>query len=360
MKYHNHKKIGIITFHWGTNYGGVLQAFALQTFLRKENRDVEIINYAPLTFRDSFIKILAKNPKSTFSNIIMYFKECKFKKFRKKHLYLTNRYYSLKELKDSPPKMDVYICGSDQIWNPYIANNYGEPYFLDFGHKTVKRIAYAVSFGCSEYPDDIMKTKKNLIANFDSISVREQSGVTILNKNGFNDVRLLPDPTLLLDKMDFISILPQKPKNKDFYYFYILQENQKLIHRFFAKFKKEKNVEAINSESIKYSTMSIEDWLYHIKNAEFVVTNSFHGVVFSILFEKKFIAIPIEGKLNGMNDRLYTLLDRFRLRYRLLEEYDENKFNEILDTRINWEEISKIKEDIKLEALDYFNISLTC
>lgn len=351
-------RIGIITFHWGTNYGGVLQAFALQQFLKKEGHDVKIINYAPYSFGDSFFKCFTKKPRTSFLNVISYFKEKHFVKFRKRNLNTTERYYSLAELQNNPPQMDAYISGSDQVWNPYVAEGYGKPYYLNFGSANIKRIAYAVSLGCSEYPENIMKGIKRDIDRFDAISVREKTGLEILNKYGFSNIKLLPDPTLLLQKEDFFSIIQEDKQVNDFCFFYILQENQKLIHQVYSDIKKKKEIEAINSKRMKNATMSIEDWLKNIKEAEFVITNSFHGIVFSILFEKKFVAIPVEGKLEGMNDRLYTLLDKFNLRSQLLEIYDSKILEEKLNANINWHQIAQVKEDLKKEAIEFFNENL--
>ncbi len=348
-------KIGIMTFHWGTNYGGVLQAYALQQFLKKNvpSGEVSIINYVPKTHSESFLKcVVTKNFKSIPGNLITYFKEKKFLDFRKKHLSTTKRYYTLSELKSNYTDMDVYICGSDQVWNPYIIDTYGLPYFLPFGKETTKRISYAVSFGCMEYPSNKMAVIKPLIKQFNAISVRENTGVSILKNEGFDNVELMPDPTLLFEKKDLEIITPAEDFTEDFVFSYSLQNDQILINKVNKYFKK--SMKMINTRDIKYAFLGIEDWLHNIKYAKFIITNSFHGVVFSILFQKQFVVIPIEGTLSGMNDRIYTLLNRFNLRSRLLETYNEERLEEIISTPVDWKEVADTQENLKKEAYNFF------
>jgi len=163
-------KIGIVTFHWGTNYGGVLQSFALQTFLERRGFEVQIINFAPLTFRDSFLRSFrARKLKTVFSNIKNYIKEKNIDKFRKGNLNLTARYFSLDEVKENTLSFDCLITGSDQIWNPYGIQTHGLVYFLPFGGDYTKKMSYAASFGCVNYPKDVMKKIKPLIENFSNV-----------------------------------------------------------------------------------------------------------------------------------------------------------------------------------------------
>lgn len=350
-------KIGIMTFHWGTNYGGVLQAYALQQFLKKNvpSGEVSIINYVPKTHSESFIKcVVTKNFKSIPGNLITYFKEKKFVDFRKKHLSTTERYYTLSELKSKYTDMDFYICGSDQVWNPYIIDSYGLPYFLPFGKKTTKRVSYAVSFGCTDYPSNKMDIIKPLIQEFNAISVRENTGVSILQNAGFDNVELMPDPTLLFEKKDLENITPAPTEDftDEFVFSYSLQNDQTLIDKVNKYFRK--SMKMVNTRDIKYAFLGIEDWLYNIKYAKFIITNSFHGVVFSILFQKQFIVIPIEGALSGMNDRIYTLLQKFDLKSRILDTYNEETLEKIISTPIDWQKVANTQESLKNEAYNFF------
>jgi hypothetical protein len=356
-------KIGIITFHWGTNYGGVLQAYSLQQFLSKniEGSEVYMINYAPKTHSESLMKcVLTKSVKQIPSNITTFFKEKKFVPFRQKYLNTTRRYYSLDDLKTDYPDFDVYICGSDQVWNPYIVSTYGIPYYLPFGKDQTKRISFAVSFGCTEYPDDKMAIIKPLIERFDALSVREKTGVSILNKGGIENVKMMPDPTLLLERSDLDAISNVNSSLEgSFAFFYSLQDNQVLVRKISDYFGKREGISVVNTKKSKYSTLSIETWLSNIKNSKYVITNSFHGAVFSILFNKQFIVVPIEGRLSGMNDRIYTLLDKFELRERLVETFDENKLTDLLDQPINWGFVENVQTQLKKTAELYLSENIT-
>ena len=164
----NEKKqsIGIMTFHWATNYGAVLQAWALQHFLDEHHYNAEIIDYRPKEYKLSYIRcFFTRNPHHISSNIVTYKKEKAIEKFRKQHLKLTSVLYSSKnELRKAPPLYDIYISGSDQIWNPYFTMR-GQrgltlSYYLDFVPTHSRRIAYASSFGCSNIMHQVMKDRK--------------------------------------------------------------------------------------------------------------------------------------------------------------------------------------------------------
>lgn len=350
-------KIGILTFHWGTNYGGVLQAYALQSFLKNKGFEVEIINFAPHTFRDSFFKCFyCKNPLRIIDNLKNYWKEKNIAKFRKKHLDVTERYYTPEQLIENPPLMDVYISGSDQVWNPYGLESNKKIYFLPFGSKNSIKIAYAASFGVTHYPDNLLKEIKPLLGKFNAISVREKSGVEILKKAGIKNSVLMPDPTLLLDTDNYIKLIEDRSQNTNSdCFFYVLQKNQTTINDIYQHFKKDNQNRVIHSCKIKHSVLGIEDWLIHIKNSQLVVTNSFHGVIFSIIFNTPFIVVPIEGHLTGMNDRIITLLEKFELMDRIVEKFDEMKINELTHREINWRNVNITLQNNKKSADPFFN-----
>lgn len=345
-------KIGILTFHWGTNYGGVLQSFALQTFLKKQGFDVQIVNFAPPSFRDSIFRCFrTKSPKVVYSNLKNFIKEKNIEKFRKLNLNLTKRYYAIKELDNLAEDFDVLITGSDQVWNPYGIQNHGLTYFLPFKGKC-KKISYAPSFGCVEYPKDVLNKVVPLIKDFDAISVREKSGLSILGDVGITNVQLMPDPTLLLDKIDYLNLIKTAKKRKSNYaFFYTLQPNQKLMSEIYKNAdNKMKTISTLNTES---SIMGIESWIGTIYHSDFVVTNSFHGVIFSLLLNKSFIVIPIEGTLTGMNDRIYTLLEMFDLKERLVDVFDEKTMYEKIKNPIDWHRIEKVHHKIRQMASSF-------
>lgn len=349
-------KIGIITFHWATNYGAVLQVYALKTFLVKQGYDVVVINYVPRSYEKKFFTCFyTKNPFRVITNLLEYFKEQEIKTFRSKHLKLTRKYPLLQELKIEPPECDVYICGSDQVWNPYFtAGGEGKTtlsYFLDFGSEKIKRIAYAVSFGCTEYPKEVERHVIPVLSKFTAISVREETGREIVRKMGFLDVSRVPDPTLLLSDKEYDSVCGSTIcKHAEYNFFYIIQQKQYEILKIANYFRSQLAEDVISTLSFRNAIMGIEKWIQFIKNAKFIVTNSFHGVVFSVIYHKPFIAVLVEGTLSGMNDRIITLLESLGLQDRIMDCFDQEKINVLLSTTIDWTHVDENIQLLRREA----------
>ena len=370
-------KIGIITFHWGTNYGGILQAYALQTFLSKKGYDVFIIDYKPNRYNKSFIgyfnpmraiwfAALLKNVfkgkgtiASSFKHVFVDYlndliKENKLQLFREKNLNTTVHYESLNELKKNPPEFDFYVTGSDQVWNTFFTTQgEGQPtstYFLDFGKARVKRIAYAVSFGCEEYPDEAKNIANVYMKNFSAISVRENSGASIVKDMGFENPIILPDPTLLLSASDYSNLIEGvsiRKENEAFSYF--LRDNNKDIISLENYLKTKYNI--LNPAN-NLKPYSMEEWISGIKNASLVLTNSFHGVVFSIIFHRPFIVVLSNEDSSNMNDRFYTLLTNLKLKDRIINSFNQKSIDNLLEETIDWSfvdiEIKKMREQSDL------------
>jgi len=334
-------KIGILTFHWTTNYGGVLQAYALQSFLLKKGYDVEIINYAPKTLKDSFwLCFKTKSLKSLINNIGEYKKEMKFRKFKLNRFKMSKRYFNIKEVDYELHNYSIVISGSDQVWNPHTALNSGLVYFQPT-KGDYRKIAYAVSLGCTSYPQDILTALKAYIDDFDVISVREESAIQIIQSCVKNKtVELMPDPTLFLDGNDIRELCLKRNVNKSNCFFYILHKNQRNIYLIKKYLSSKFNV--IDAHKGIFNDMTIEEWLLSIQQSNFVVTNSFHGVIFSILSHTDFIVVPVEGAYNGMNDRISTLLSYLSLTNRIIDVYDEVKIERLKNEPINWIAVDKI------------------
>ncbi len=342
-----------------------MQAYALQTFLLKLGHDVKIIDYVPYSCRKSLAKAIKRKKFWIIPrNLIEYFKELSFVEFRNKKFNLTTRYNSLNELKLNPPKCDVYICGSDQVWNPtFTANGEGRAtttYFLDFGNEKVVRIAYAVSFGCLKYNDKVKHIVVPLLSKFNAISVRENTGYTIVHNMGFENVKLMPDPTLMLSAEDYDEIIDNSYNDKgNCTFFYSIHEHQLLIKKTEYCLRHQLSECVVSTREFKYSTIDIAQWLHMIKIAKQIVTNSYHGVVFSIIYKKPFIAIPVEGAHSSMNDRIFTLLEQLGLQDHILTECDPNRISIILSKQINWncvdDKIKFLKKDSKAFLLKNIN-----
>lgn len=356
-------KIGIMTFHWATNYGAVLQAYALQEYLTQLKNDVEIIDYVPFTQRKGLMKcFVSRNFLTVKKKLKGYLKEVKIRKFRIEHLKLsTHKYSSNAELCSNPPQYDAYICGSDQIWNPYFTL-YGEKketfsYFLNFAPEGKIRIAYAASFGCEVYSEDLMNLTRPILKTFDAISVREKSGLNILEELGIEDGSLVADPTLLLNVQDYEKLLNKTNIKSQRLFSYILHDEQNEAKKVKIYIKRCIGSDECNDAG-QNDSLSVEDWICSIKNSDIVLTNSYHGMMFSILFHTRFIIMPVSGSLSSMNDRIKTVLSYYGLEERYLEIYDEKQIECLLNANIDWKSVEHRRAEMCEVSKEYLMKSL--
>ena len=347
-------KVGIITFHWATNYGAILQTYALQTALENLGTNVEIINYKPSKFDYSFRNFFNNR---RFLHLCEYckerIKENNLKKFRKDKLKCSRRYFNEDSLSAVSNEYDVLITGSDQVMNSYFLQ-YGEKggstaYFLGFGDSNTRKLAYAVSFGTVNYPKDLCKTVNKLIARFYALSVRENSGVEIIKSMGRNDALLVPDPTLLLNITEYKKLLPKNLDRKEITFVYLLHNRKSFLEQLQKK---------SNSFPLKISAEEgLIEWLSNIYTARAMITNSYHGVIFCLIFHIPFVVVLPTLNNEGMNDRFFTLLDRLGLSNRIRTE--ENFDISLLHNIINWDFIDKTISDFREIGLKYLKENIT-
>jgi hypothetical protein len=325
------KRIGIVTY-WRSedNYGQILQCYALQTFLKSLNYDVFLIkdistNIGIKEKISKFIICLSVEKifhffrykiQEYYSREINKLHKRNFADFKYKYITFTEKEYTIEMLRENPPKADVYICGSDQIWR-----DASPIYFLDFGNN-VKRISYAASFGMRDNNDKFyFKKISTWLKCFDTITVREQIGINICKKAGRDDAICVPDPTLLLTKSDYIQISKSIDIPTNGYIFLYLLGNYtsidiKSIYKIARIEKLEVIYVASQGRIDKYPKIypTIEQWIFLINNARHIITNSYHGAIFSILMNKQFHVLPLKGNIySGMNDRLNTLFNDYQL-----------------------------------------------
>lgn len=298
-------KVGILTFHDAHNYGAVLQAYALKKYIQKLGYEVKIINYHHETIPDGYPK--EDNEKRWE----------KFNKFIKTLIDNEEKVYT-KEEDLEQLDIDFWICGSDQIWNTEITRGFNRGFFLDF-KTNGKKISYAVSMGIPELPKEYEQKFKESLEKLDEISVREESLKQYAEKFVDKKIEITLDPTLLLDVSDYEKLLVENSYGQ-YVLIYALGPDERLI-KIAKKIAKEKKVEIIelNDKAKKdyfckqISDASPEEFLSLIKNAKAVITNSFHGTIFSIIFKKEFYTITrfnrnsrMENilKIVGMEDRL--------------------------------------------------------
>ena len=342
-------KIGILTFHWATNYGAVLQCYALQEYLKSLGNEVEIINYKPHLFDDNVFTFLRFRK---FLHIGDYLNNCKkeaaLNDFRSSRLHQTERIYACKDMAYIANRYDAIVSGSDQVVNPsFLLNGEGKgtvspTYFLGFLFDG-KRIGYALSFGCVKYPQKCVEIAKPFMAKFDKISTRETTGVKIVKAMGRNDAVVVPDPTLLLSSTEYEKLANDSQVN-----------NFPEIYCFFIRHIAERK-QALKSLTLKGSMLwnnedgdyTLEGWLAKIKHANFVITDSFHCIVMCLKLHTPFAVVTeLEGN-TGMNDRLFTLLGLLDLEYRIVYKGDVSKIKAIVNTDINWDSVDLKLEDYK-------------
>jgi hypothetical protein len=371
-------KIGIMTFWWAEeNYGQVLQCYALQKYLRDMGYDAYLIRYDP---KNDFIKMpYIKRILKIFNPILLieYFysnwRDHKisnerikyprfFSKFRNEYIQQSEKiYYSYNDLVNNPPIADVYITGSDQVWNifnvsPIRVKDRIDAYFLNFGGSHIKRIAYAASFGTDSLSGSMMSIYKPLLSNFDYISVREESGVNICDNCGIKNAEWVPDPTMLLSaetyRLLYDDKLIDKPK-RPYCFIYLIGGQIPVSLRKINKWIRSNNLDIIYiSGSFKYDTYkkiyaTIPDWIYLIDNADYVITNSYHSAVFSLIFEKKFAIIPLKGKSKETNSRFFSLFEQFQINSRIV-----NRDIDIIKEDINWKDIRIKFTQLRTEVFD--------
>lgn len=367
-------KIGIITF-WDSqdNYGQIMQSYALNTYLTNAGHEAFIIRYKPYCKKKSRNLLKCLNPFYVKAYLV-YRKELKrmervvgverdFDSFRKKYVKYTDKVYNGFEqlwLEDWS-SFDAFICGSDQIWSPKPEEQLNA-YFLQFAPFKSFRIAYAPSFGRKDLPRDYQSQLKKLLCHFDAVSVRESEGVKICGDAGV-DCQLVCDPTLLLKKADYQRIVGETKRERSAFCYMIKWDTLCPIDE--LREYVQGNFDGVSyfctdgqKRIFEYETnQTIENWILSIQKSQISLTNSFHGVVFSILSHTPFVAFPLCGESAAMNNRLYSLLERLELTSRI---YSEGKtIKGIAETAIDWENVDRKLEDFRLSSQDFLSNALS-
>jgi len=342
-------KIAILTQPLGKNYGGIMQAYALQKTLKDMGHDVVTINHhqakPSVAYRIARLAYRILNKLRNKRKAPINF-EKHYPYMYKDSVRFINSYINQSEYIDSEKKLkqhfhknsyDAVIVGSDQTWRPKYSPNIFN-YYLNFlvKNKDIKKYAYASSFGVDTWEYTKSETKKcsKLAKQFDAVSVRESSGVELCSKHlGISSQHTL-DPTLLLNSQDYYKLIGDRvlPINQGIFT-YILDDDTKLrtaindladfLNMSTYQCQPKLKVDAPNSSNIDdYKMPAVEDWLASFANAKLIVTDSFHGTVFSIIFNKPFIVI--KNKQRGAS-RFESLLDSLGMLERLVDTPDDIK-----------------------------------
>lgn len=359
-------KVGILTFHNAHNYGAVLQAYALKTYVKSLGYEAQIINY----FSDNMLKECPKEKDikidfTTRKNIYdsiewLYAKKDYLKKWENfdKFIDFLLEGQRTAYTKEDVEKLDLdyIICGSDQIWNPEITNGLEEVYFGNFNTRA-KKIAYAASMGIPALPKEEEILFRSYLSNFDGISVREESLQRYIKKVANLSVRKMLDPTLLLRAEDYEPLMVDQ-NNGDYLFLYTLIPDQRLykiaekmakrLHLKIIEVAYEKELSKIDHKQVPSASPS--EFLSYIKNAKFVVTNSFHGTIFSLIFNKEFYAVEYMGQ----NLRMQNILSITNTKERYIRLPEEAK----VPTPIDFETVNRNLENERKFAYDFLKNAL--
>ena len=335
------RNASFITVHVGFNFGSKLQAIATSEVLKRLNYNPVCVNYVPsrVTFA-RYWSIAIKSPIRFFRRLLYYpvllIAKINFDRYLRKYCKVSKPFYAEDDFGKNCPKADVYVSGSDQLWN--YKHNEGNDKHYFFDGIEGKKIAYASSIGMTSLPEDYATYVKTQLSQYSAISVREQSAVELLGKMGIRATQVL-DPTFMLNKEEW-KPFASKRLVKEKYLFVYLPYNIKdkdVIYRSVRKIAKEKNLKVVSySDNLikdKYADQTIYfinpgDVLSLILYAEVVMTNSFHGTAFSINLNKQFWTyMP-----SCFSTRITSILNLCGLNARLLEEeISEKQMNEIAD-----------------------------
>lgn len=353
-------EIKTITCHEVYNYGASLQEYALLFYLNSLGHNAEAIHYKPPYLSRHFKLNEVSNPKFDKPLIKQLYllaklpgriKDLKRKKafdaFSKQYIPTgTTLYRNNEDLTSNLPQADAFICGSDQIWNSFFENGKDLAFYLDFVPDDKLKISYAASFATEDIDENIKPFVKKSVSRLDAISVRETSGVKILNNLGIEKVTQVLDPIFLLDAAHWVKTFI-KPVEGNYVLVYDFDSNPQ-IKEHALKLKKEKGFKIfamnknINYADKNFSMQGPETFLSLIYHSQIILTNSFHGLAFAILFEKPFKVVNRNEKINT---RMKDLLNIFDLSFLLYaSDIDIKKSKEINYTQVNEQTVIQINK----------------
>ena len=373
-------KIGILTFTLNFNYGAGLQAFALSAFLKSEGHEVVILNIRRqnidnwINSKLSWKRKIYNFGKNVVKHCLNYWQKdsfCQtentlrdrlvFMDFFTQYTYHTRKYYTDEEIKEDLPIADLYIVGSDQVWNPKNANNRLYTYYCSFLPDNVKRISYAASFGGSKQlklSQEQVVTIKSLLHKFSAISVREDIGIEILKETfGINNGVEVLDPTFLPDVSVYDKIAnTSKINGKGFIFSFKFRSDKKWYNS--LKYISEQTGLKVRTDwrKEKYRgflfnpVISVADWLQLIRTSEFIWTDSFHCMVFCILFHKNFVVTP---SYKGGEGRILSLLKKMGLESRFIYKCEDVVSCKIWNERIDYSNVEEKLGVLRIKAREF-------
>lgn len=359
-------KIGILTFHNAYNYGAVLQAFALQTYLENQGHQVEIIDYRNDEVELSYTLFRFRSiPKRNIVNTIKYlvnhsYRSYKYPEFHKNAMQLLKLSPRVNSLKDSSiADKDVIIIGSDQLWNRKITRILDPFYWGEFaGNIKGRVITYAICMNTDTLSSEQLDYMRNHLGNFDSLSVRETDLANVLRSLTSKPVHISLDPTLMVDACMWREMIKKEPSptKEPYVLVYAILERKKVIEEA-RKFAEKRGLKLVIMSPIAdvrplkgyYQPNSPLGFISAIAQAEYVVTSSFHGLAFSVIFHRKVYVMGDSGK----NERMHSLLDNLGIGDRFVDNMRDMGKGEI-----NYSSVEYRLNLLRSQSRDYLNTAI--
>lgn len=348
------KNVLIVTLFDNNNYGNRFQNYAMQQVLAK--LDTKVCTSINASTQHENRTILTRIKRITLKKIITIISIIIKNLINKKRITIFNEFsnkyieqFSWKSYEEINEKFEVICVGSDQIWNPHFMNNF----YYSFGEFSENVFSYAASFGIAKIPDNYKEKIKKGLEKIKKISVREDKGADIVEELTGVRPEVLVDPTILLTNKEWDKIIkePKKMPDKKFVLTYFLGSYSRKRRKYIKKLAKENNFEIVDLGQVrnwKYYNMGPSEFLYFIKNCELVLTDSFHGSVFSILYKKPFYIFNREEKVESMNSRIETLLNKFKLTGREVKDYSQK-----LEFNCDFSRVDQILDDERKKSMEF-------
>lgn len=372
------KQCGLVCCYKMYNYGGTLQSFALQLYLKKNHVQNEMINYTSgmgawklyrwikiVDWNRIYRKLIVRRKAETLSEDKLNLVNCvqrKFQEFVTKNYDVSKKLNGYHNLKTYAKKYRNVIVGSDQLWSP--SNIYSEYYSLAFVSKGSKKISYSTSIGKDTIEKRFYNRYRSMLKDFSNISVREASAQKFLGKLTNRNIELVMDPVFLIERegWEIYEVKPQNFQLENYIFAYIVGEPSR-YEKIVKKIKEKLNLTIINIPNIRYDQIEKEvpwggeniegvgpgEFLYLLNHAAFVITDSFHGTAFSTIFMKQFISVyryDEDDKQSSTNGRIYSTLERLGLTKRIYQK--DSIVEDMIDNQINYD-IVNVKKAEQME-----------
>ena len=349
-------KIALLTIWHIGNYGAEMQAYATVKALKQIGHEVSLIDLRLTDVLPSTLKIKIASQISKHSKWSR-----KLNSFWNEFMVCSIRYTSLGQLRSNPPEADVYLVGSDQVWNPILTEGLSKAYFLDFGNDDTCRVSYASSLGVSKFanPQKFIEDYGSLLKRFKHVSCREKTGVELLKRYLDIDAENVLDPTLLHTDYDEIT---GGLSEEETLVFYPVSRDVADVEEMSRKLATELDLKFINANqkktlfgNIKWDGLSIKEWLRIIGQAKFIVTPSFHGVAFSIIYHRQFIVVGTNAKRSS---RITDLLEALNLSNRIYASVEDAMADKPWEKTIDYGQVGAKLNIMREASWDYLSNSL--